>query len=143
MTKIELAEQIATKAHEGQTRWDGSPYITHPRSVVARLKETTWGEDILICGWLHDVVEDTSVTLKDISDNFGKYNAEIVELLTHQKTDSYADYISKIGSCSGASLVKIADLEDNLSSLNPKKDRQRIDKYELARMYLKFRIKCS
>ena len=135
---IDLAQEIATKAHEGQTRWDGSPYITHPASVVERIKATYgFGHDnLLILGWLHDVVEDTGVTLASLSKQFDDDIIRCLSLLTHRKEDSYAKYISQIKSSQYASAVKIADLEDNLATLKLPKDRQRIDKYELAKLYL-------
>ena len=135
---VERAQEIAIKAHEGQTRWDGSPYITHPASVVKRLIDSygLGADTLLILGWLHDVVEDTSVTLHSLSKEFDDFTIRILSLLTHQKEDSYARYISKVKSSQYATLVKIADLEDNLATLKLPKDRQRIDKYELAKLYL-------
>ena len=58
---IVKAKEIATEAHEGQKRSDGKPYITHPARVAAAVKDR-----LKPIAWLHDVVEDTRVTLDDL-----------------------------------------------------------------------------
>jgi len=62
MSTLGKAIEIAYEAHEGQTRWSGEPYITHPEAVAAAVIT----EDEKIVAWLHDVVEDTNVTLEDL-----------------------------------------------------------------------------
>jgi (p)ppGpp synthase/HD superfamily hydrolase len=133
---LKKAESVATFAHLNQTRWDGSPYIKHPASVVDRLKAKGCNNDTLIVGWLHDVVEDSKITIEEIKTQFGGTIARAIEALTHKKDESYANYIFRISLNHIAVIVKICDLEDNLSDLDPKKQKQRIDKYELAKMFL-------
>ena len=128
--QIELAEQVATKAHEGQTRWDGTPYINHPARVAKWLKDQGYSRLDQIVGWLHDTVEDTGLLYEEIEDKFGPEVKKAVQCLTHGD-ESYADYIMRVRTNPTASVVKIADLNDNLSDLLPKQ-KQRIDKYELA-----------
>lgn len=128
--QIELAEQVATKAHEGQTRWDGTPYINHPARVAKWLKDQGYSRLDQIVGWLHDTVEDTGLLYEEIEDKFGPEVKKAVQSLTHDD-ESYADYIMRVRTNPTASVVKIADLRDNLSDLSPKQ-KQRIDKYELA-----------
>lgn len=108
------AKEIATKAHEGQFRYDGTtPYITHPERVAARVAGDS---DAEIVAWLHDVVEDTSVTLDDLlSQGVPDYLLEAVEAITHLKGEFYGDYIAKVAKNPLAVKVKIADLIDNLS----------------------------
>lgn len=143
--KIDEAQAVATSAHEGQKRWDGSPYITHPESVVNRLIAKGFTGDILVLGWLHDVLEDSNVGYDSIYAQFGNYIADALDHLTHREGESYAEYILRISDCDIAAIVKIADLEDNLSDLGLHKDqyhhylkkqKQRIDKYELAKLFL-------
>ncbi len=105
------AKEIATFAHEGQKRTDGSPYINHPSriadAVEARLKPIAW---------LHDVVEDTQVSLEDLkSQGFPSYVIEAIDLLTHRKGDSNIVYWTKIKANPDAKAVKLADINDNLS----------------------------
>jgi (p)ppGpp synthase/HD superfamily hydrolase len=59
---VELARDVATRAHAGQVDKAGRPHIEHPAAVAARL--TT--DDERVVGWLHDVVEDTDITLAEL-----------------------------------------------------------------------------
>lgn len=59
---VALARDVATRAHEGQTDKVGRPYIEHPAAVAARLSTV----DEQVVGWLHDVVEDTDITLAEL-----------------------------------------------------------------------------
>lgn len=72
------AYHFAEKAHEGQKRASGEPYITHCLSVATILAELNVPPNIIAAGLLHDTVEDTSVTLDDIEDTF---NADIARLV--------------------------------------------------------------
>ena len=70
------AARVATKAHDGQTRWDKSvPYITHPSAVADMFKDSLGerGVHLRTSAWLHDVVEDTDVTMQDIQKEFGYF----------------------------------------------------------------------
>ena len=82
LTRVEEAVALAKKAHEGQTRGDGSPYYLHPVAVAEIL--CGWGADAdtVIAGILHDAVEDTPLTLQEISKTFGKSVAALVEGVT-------------------------------------------------------------
>ena len=108
---IKRAQEIAVVAHEGQKRTDGSPYIKHPARVAdaveARLKPIAW---------LHDVVEDTQVTLENLkSEGFPLYVIEAVDLLTHRKGEPNLSYWGKIKANSDALAVKLADINDNVN----------------------------
>lgn len=129
----EAAREVATAAHLGQTRWSGEPYITHPRAVVALLPAYA-GVYTQAAAWLHDVVEDTKVTLEDLRHlGFGETVVQTVARLTHRDGESYPDYIVRISGHYSASIVKIADLTHNMSDLKP---GARKDKYELSRLLL-------
>ena len=80
--RLEKAIEVATKAHEGQLRKTGEPYIIHPIAVMKILQEWNMDEDTVIAGVLHDTVEDTSLTLKDIEEEFGKDVAFLVNGVT-------------------------------------------------------------
>lgn len=126
------AMEFAKKAHEGQTRWDGhTPYFTHLESVVKLLKSfkiTAGNEKLIVTGWLHDTVEDTDISLKEIIDKFGLEVANLVEELTHDaKTDK--EYIQMIGNMSDdAKLIKLADLLSNITDTGSKKSNHFISK---------------
>ena len=137
----EKALMIAKEAHKGQKRWNGDEYITHPIRIASKMEN--WRLKIIAV--LHDVVEDTNVSLDDLK-MFPKEITIPLQLLTHNKNQSYADYIRGFkwfvdaGSRYNqyAAKVKMADLEDNLKDLT---QQQRIDKYELALLYLKENFK--
>ena len=80
--RIEQAIEVATKAHEGQLRKTGEPYIIHPLAVMKILQEWNMDEDTVIAGVLHDTVEDTDLTLKEIEEQFGKDVAFLVNGVT-------------------------------------------------------------
>ncbi|MCL1840056.1 RelA/SpoT family protein [Candidatus Saccharibacteria bacterium] len=82
MTRIDRAVATATKAHEGQTRLTGEPYIVHPIAVQKILEDWGMDEDTIIAGILHDTVEDTFLALSEIETAFGKDVAFLVEGVT-------------------------------------------------------------
>ena len=85
---IEKAEEFATQAHKGQKRKGGKdvPYITHPRAVAEILKSINAPSEIVAGGWLHDVVEDTDITLHEIGQTFGKQVMTVVDFVTEKDT---------------------------------------------------------
>lgn len=80
--RIKAAVNLATKAHEGQLRKTGEPYIIHPLAVMKILNEWHMDEDTIIAGILHDTVEDTPFTIQDIENQFGKDVAFLVNGVT-------------------------------------------------------------
>lgn len=77
---VELAIEIATKAHKNQMRKGMDvPYITHPFSVGMLLVRSGCSDEVIAAGILHDVVEDTPLTLDDVRQDFGDHIASIVE----------------------------------------------------------------
>lgn len=135
--KIKLAYAIALVAHKGQYDKVGKEYINHPLTVSNNL--TT--EDEKIVGLLHDVVEDTKVTLDDLRLFFDEHVVEAISLLTHKEEDSYMDYLAKIKSNPLALAVKLSDLRHNMDMSrfeNPtKKDFERLEKkYKPAYKFL-------
>ncbi len=84
--RIERAIEVAKKAHEGQFRKTGEPYIVHPLAVKKILEEWGMDEDTIIAGILHDTVEDTNLTLDDIRKEFGESVAFLVDGVTKLST---------------------------------------------------------
>ncbi len=82
LSKIQSAYDFAAKAHEGQTRSSGQPYIIHPLSVAAILLELGMDTDTICAALLHDVVEDTEATSEDLQKRFGRDVAMLVEGVT-------------------------------------------------------------
>ena len=84
--RIQKAIEVATKAHEGQFRKTGEPYIIHPLAVKKILEEWGMDEDTIIAGILHDTVEDTDLKLDDIRKEFGDTVAFLVDGVTKLST---------------------------------------------------------
>jgi (p)ppGpp synthase/HD superfamily hydrolase len=136
------AVEVATLAHKGQKRWGGEPYITHPIAVAEQFSLKDEPRE-RIAAVLHDVLEDSDVTERELLQNFSIIIVDALKVLTHEEGESYADYIMRIregakpeledASHQIARRVKMADLKHNLSDLtDAKKHRQRKDKYQLA-----------
>lgn len=86
MEKIKLAFYFAEECHEGQYRKSGEDYIMHPVEVVKILIDMKMDTDTIVAGILHDIVEDTLITLADIKYNFGDTVAALVDGVTKLKT---------------------------------------------------------
>lgn len=115
MTTVEqVARDLAIAAH-GDTlnKHDGEPYIHHVRRVVEYLREAGAGENVLAVAWLHDVVEDTDVTLEQIRRLFGSTIATAVDAITHRKGEPRVEYYRRVGANLDALIVKMADGRDN------------------------------
>ncbi|MDD5946365.1 MAG: bifunctional (p)ppGpp synthetase/guanosine-3',5'-bis(diphosphate) 3'-pyrophosphohydrolase [Oscillospiraceae bacterium] len=82
ISKLITAYEFAKKSHEGQTRSSGEPYIKHPVAVASELLELGMDTDTLCAAFLHDVVEDTPVTLDDVRKRFGQDVALLVDGVT-------------------------------------------------------------
>jgi GTP diphosphokinase / guanosine-3',5'-bis(diphosphate) 3'-diphosphatase len=78
-TRVGEAFDIAERAHRGDVRRSGEPYITHPVAVAELLAEMQLDGDAIIAGLLHDTVEDTALTFEEIESSFGAAVRRIVE----------------------------------------------------------------
>jgi (p)ppGpp synthase/HD superfamily hydrolase len=140
MASIEKALQIAARAHEGQKDKDGQPYILHPLRVMNAVE----GEAEKVVAILHDVIEDTSVTVEDLRrEGFDEAVLAALDCVTQRKGEPYADYVVRSKSDQIAWRVKLADLEDNArlsrALLRPDRiepDIARLRKYLLAYKFL-------
>jgi GTP pyrophosphokinase len=86
---VEQAFELACGAHEGQCRKSGEPYVIHPILVASIVAELTGDEGMVIAALLHDVVEDTAISIEEVGFEFGADVAHLVEGLT--KIDSIRD----------------------------------------------------
>lgn len=100
---------IAYRAHEGQRDKAGVPYIFHPFHLAEQMPD-----ELTTCvALLHDVVEDTPLTLDDLAGDFPPAITNALALLTHQPGTSYDDYIRVLRDDPIAATVKRADLLHN------------------------------
>ena len=89
MDKVTKAIEFAARAHDGMIRKKNStPYILHPLEASVIVGSMTSDEDIISAALLHDVVEDTSVTIEEIEENFG---SRVKELVASETEDKRAD----------------------------------------------------
>ena len=130
------AMNIAYSAHNGQKDKSGVPYVFHPFHLAEQMET----EDECIVALLHDVVEDTTITIEYLSQIFSDNIIQAIKLLTHDDSIPYMDYIRKLKSNPLARKVKLADLEHNSDTTrleNPtEKDIKRWGKYRKAREIL-------
>lgn len=126
---IRRAYEFSERAHSGQIRRSGEPYISHPLGVAAILADLTLDTSTIATGLLHDTVEDTSVTLKDIETHFGPTVAQLVDGVTkiskmnfrntHEKQgENIRKMIVSMGKDVRVVLVKLADRLHNMRTLN-------------------------
>ncbi len=87
---VRRAYDFAAKAHEGQTRRSGDPYVTHPLSVAQIITELKLDVPSVCAGLLHDAVEDTTATVEELTELFGKEVAFLVDGVTKLGKLSYA-----------------------------------------------------
>ena len=123
---------IAYEAHKNQVDKSGVPYIYHPIHVAEQMNT----ENECIIALLHDVVEDTNVTFKQLEEVFSKEIIDILKLLTSEENIEYDEYIKRIKNNSIACKVKIADLTHNLDKTRldfvTEVDVKRNEKYKKA-----------
>lgn len=135
MRSLEDAIVFATAAHDGQKDKGGQPYILHPLAVMLTMDT----DEERIVAVLHDVVEDTPMTLEHI-DGWGSAVRDAVDCLTRREGESYDTFIERVATNPVARRVKIVDLQHNMQISRlvkvTKKDVARLDKYAKARAYL-------
>ena len=103
------AMKIAYDAHHGQVDYNGIPYIFHPLHLAEQMQD-----EVSCCAaLLHDVAEDTSVTLEMLAAEFPQEVIAVLRLLTHEKDVAYFDYVRAIKANPIAVKVKLADLDHN------------------------------
>lgn len=136
--KTKRAIKLCFKAHEGQVDKSGLPYVHHPLHLAEQMDD----EEGTIVALLHDIVEDTDYSIKDLKGmGFGDAVVEAIDIMTHRPEVPYMDYVKEIAKNSIARKVKLADLNHNcdLTRLNHEptsKDLERVEKYKKAKELL-------
>ncbi len=124
---------ISFNAHKNQVDKSGMPYVYHPFHLAEQMKD----EFTTCVALLHDVVEDTDITLGDLKDQgFPREVTDAIALMTHNDAVPYLDYVEKIKDNPIARAVKLADLNHNsdLTRLDvvDGKALERVEKYKKA-----------
>ncbi len=132
------AIKLCFDAHKEQTDKSGLPYVHHPFHLAEQMTD----EATTVVALLHDVVEDTDLTLADLrQEGFGEEILAAISLMTHDPAVPYMEYVAAIKQNPIARAVKLADLTHNsdISRLDTvtQKDRERVEKYRQAMDLLK------
>ena len=127
------ALKISFNAHKNQVDKSGMPYVYHPFYLAEQMDD----EYSTCVALLHDVVEDTNISIDDLkSEGFPIEVINAIELMTHDDSVPYLDYVKTIKTNPIASKVKLADLKHNsdLSRLDvaDNKALERVEKYKKA-----------
>ena len=104
------AMRVAYEAHMGQVDKCGTPYVFHPYHLAEQMSDET----TTCVALLHDVVEDTTVTLEDLEREFPPEVTDALRLLTRDPAVPYRDYVGALATNPVARTVKRADLAHNL-----------------------------
>jgi guanosine-3',5'-bis(diphosphate) 3'-pyrophosphohydrolase len=137
MSTIERAIEIAARAHAGQVDKAGAPYVFHPLRLMLSLDTP----EQQMAAVLHDVVEDTSITVADLeAEGFSTQVVEAVRVLTKLPGESRLDAAHRAVRNPIARAVKLADVADNMNLeriANPtEKDYARLEEYEQVKQLL-------
>ncbi|MDH0646094.1 GTP pyrophosphokinase [Pseudomonas sp. GD03858] len=138
MATLEKAIAVATRAHDGQFDKGGAAYILHPLRVMARMVTP----EQRIVAVLHDVLEDTPLTLSDLArEGFPLKILAALLALSRRDGESYETFVVRLGVDPLARQVKLADLADNsdlsrIPSPGPA-DLARLSRYQQASAYLR------
>ncbi|MCB1897250.1 MAG: bifunctional (p)ppGpp synthetase/guanosine-3',5'-bis(diphosphate) 3'-pyrophosphohydrolase [Zoogloeaceae bacterium] len=136
--RVEAAYHFAARAHDGQFRQSGEPYVTHPVAVAEIVAGWRLDPQALIAALLHDVMEDTAITKQEIADAFGKVTAELVDGLSkldkiefqsqeEAQAENFRKMLLAMASDLRVILIKLADRLHNmrtLDSVSPAKRRR-------------------
>jgi guanosine-3',5'-bis(diphosphate) 3'-pyrophosphohydrolase len=128
ITLLKKAYVFAARAHKGQIRRSGEPYLSHPLEVANMLADMKMDTTTLVAGILHDVLEDTEVTAPEIEETFGKEAAHLIEGITKislvevsspesRKAESIRKIILAMTDDVRVIFIKLADRIHNLKTL--------------------------
>ena len=145
--RVRAAFECADRAHSGQKRRDGSPYVSHCIAAAIITAEMGLDEDSIIAALLHDTIEDTSLTHDDIARSFGASVADIVEGVTkltrvqytsveEQQMENMRKMLLAMAKDIRVILIKMADRLHNMRTMAyQSEEKQRIKSLETMEIY--------
>lgn len=111
MDYLSRAIELARMAHTGQVDKSGAPYVEHLAFVADHVAD----DDAKTVAWLHDIVEDTEVTLDDLRrEGFPEHIVAAVDAHTHRAGEAYLDYVRRAAANPLTRQVKIQDVLHNM-----------------------------
>ena len=145
MIKIKKAFKFANKAHGGQKRKSGHDFIVHPVEVAYHLARLELEPNVIVAGLLHDVIEDTNITSKEIEKKFGIEVSKLVNSLTklnitednvneHLENKNLRNFLVSMAEDVRVAIIKLADRLHNVETLQylDKEKREKIAKETLS-----------
>lgn len=138
MSTIERAAALAAEAHHGQ-KYGEQDYIVHPADVADRVQAN--GPHAVMAAWLHDVVEDTDLTLDDLrAEGFPADVVDAVDAVTRRPGETYMQFVRRAARHPLGRIIKLADNASNTAKLDSIPDTDRREglrrRYERARTIL-------
>ncbi len=137
---ISDAFHFALNAHQTHERSTTEPYIVHPLRVAIHAADIGLGVESIMAALLHDVVEDSDIPIDEIEERFGSTIAKIVEALTKPEAgtpDRFKLYREKLlKGPDEAKIIKLLDIQDNLSDVDDFLPPARASAYRESRMQL-------
>ena len=137
LPELEKAIALAAFLHVGQEDLAGNPYIMHPMRVMAKVKTY----DAMVVAALHDLIEDTDITLDDLKElGFREEIIEAVDAVSKRDGEEYMDYVARAAANPIGLEVKLSDLKDNLDKTrklpDDERSKKKIRKYKKAMAYI-------
>ncbi|HBR80437.1 MAG: GTP pyrophosphokinase [Candidatus Uhrbacteria bacterium GW2011_GWE2_45_35] len=139
LTLVKKAYEVASRAHEGEVRFTGHPYMVHPLAVAYKLAEMGFNMNMVVAGLLHDVIEDSEkFSLEDLAHKFGEDVAGMVDGVTklkkirYQGVERYVENMRRMFIAMASDVrvifIKFADRQHNLQTLyaRPKHKQERV-----------------
>lgn len=144
LANIDDALELVAANFRGVTDKDGEPYVMHCLRVMMGVDS----DDARLVALMHDLVEDTPVTIEDLRQRgFSDAVLDALDLVTHKDEDSYADYVVRLKANPIAREVKLSDLRDNAGLTRVlyreelrDRDTKRIQRYVLSYQFLTNRL---
>lgn len=145
MGTLEKAIEIAVDAHKGVFDKSNQYYILHPLTVMARVGDRTNGnEEAMSAAVLHDVVEDTDITLEELTRfGFSRTVTDAVDSVTKRDNEDYFEFVRRSSQNAIGRIIKIEDIKHNMDITRlinrgnlGAKDLTRLEKYAKAYDYL-------
>jgi hypothetical protein len=111
---VARARSLAICVHRGQSEWGGNPFVDHPARVAKLVASAGMRPEVIAAAWLHDGVEDTTLSMGEITMLCGDEVAGIVAVLTRKAGVSYTTFVALCAEHPDGSVVKLADVVDHL-----------------------------